>query len=380
MNNFSFYNPVKIFFGKNSPAAINKLVTENSNVMIVYGSRSAKRNGSYDGISAELKKLGCNIIDFGGNKEALLSNVKKGIRLCRKEKISCVIGIGGGVAMDIAKAIAFGVKHIHFMDYLDGKRNPQGKAHLLIGAVPTYPASGSEVDDVAEIYDDTRKVYKVLRGVFPDFAIQNPIYTCTLLNKRTEYAAVVSFCQMSVNFLGTSSVLTHKVVVDVLQNLKESVFKVIHKPDDYESRSSLMLAASLSTMGLINYEDSFNWGKSLCDETNFIRSLMEVSYREAVSVLFPRWLKAHSVYHGQVVKDYMVSVMDANVLENEINAIDEGYKNLLTFFASLGMPMKYNAYGIVPSEEKIRKAAEDFKDKTELTAEELTQMVLECLE
>lgn len=380
MNDFSFYNPVKIFFGTNSPSAINNLVTENSNVMIIYGSRSAKRNGSYDGITVELKKLGCKIIDFGGNTEALLSDVKKGIKLCRKEKISCVIGIGGGVAMDMAKAIGFGVKHIHFMDYLEGKRNPRGKAHLLVGAVPTYPASGSEVDDVAEIYDDTQKVYKVLRGVFPDFAIQNPIYTCTLLNKRTEYAALVSFCQMSVNFLGTSSSLTHKVVVDVLQNLKDSVFKVIHKPDDYEGRSSLMLAASLSTMGFIRYEDSFDWGKSLCDETNFIRSLIDVSYREAVTVLFPRWLKAHSIYHGKIVKDYMVSVMDVNVLEKEADAIWEGYKNLLTFFASLGMPMKYSDYGIVPTKEKIMKAAEEFKDKTELSAEELTQMVLECSE
>ena len=41
-------------------------------------------------------------------REPLLSKVNEGVQLCLRENIQAVVGIGGGVCMDLGKAIAFG--------------------------------------------------------------------------------------------------------------------------------------------------------------------------------------------------------------------------------------------------------------------------------
>ena len=65
MNNFEYYNPVKIIFGKNSVAEnLQKELSCFDNVMIMYGSSSLKRCGAYDEIMTELKDK--TVIEFSG--------------------------------------------------------------------------------------------------------------------------------------------------------------------------------------------------------------------------------------------------------------------------------------------------------------------------
>ena len=64
MNNFSFYNPTRIHFGKGQIAAISNEIPVNARVLITYGGGSIKKNGTLDQVLAALSNH--TVLQFGG--------------------------------------------------------------------------------------------------------------------------------------------------------------------------------------------------------------------------------------------------------------------------------------------------------------------------
>ena len=108
LGNFSFYNPTRIYFGKDSLDFLREEMPKyGETVMVVYGGGSIKKNGIYDSVIRILTSLGKRIIDDGG----VLSNptverLNEGRKLARKENIDFILAIGGGSACDYAKAVS----------------------------------------------------------------------------------------------------------------------------------------------------------------------------------------------------------------------------------------------------------------------------------
>jgi len=57
MNNFEFYNPVRICFGKGEIAKLSKLVPKGANILLTYGGGSIKKNGVYDQVTSALTHI-----------------------------------------------------------------------------------------------------------------------------------------------------------------------------------------------------------------------------------------------------------------------------------------------------------------------------------
>ncbi len=108
---FTFYNPVKLFHGTNKLEDVAAEVAGFGNkTLLITGGESFHKNGYYDKLTDALNEQGVTVFEIGGNRKPLLLTVRKGMELVKKENISSVLGIGGGVCMDLAKTIAFGVK------------------------------------------------------------------------------------------------------------------------------------------------------------------------------------------------------------------------------------------------------------------------------
>ena len=54
MNNFSYYNPVKIIFGRGTIVQISKEIPQNAKVLMIYGGGSIKKNGVYTQVAEAL--------------------------------------------------------------------------------------------------------------------------------------------------------------------------------------------------------------------------------------------------------------------------------------------------------------------------------------
>ena len=114
MDNFTFYSPTYFVFGRGTENEAGHYVTRfgGTKVLIHYGGGSVKRSGLLDRVKASLEASDIPYIELGGAMPNPRSGlVYEGIDLCRKEGVDFILAVGGGSAIDSAKAIAAGVPY-----------------------------------------------------------------------------------------------------------------------------------------------------------------------------------------------------------------------------------------------------------------------------
>jgi alcohol dehydrogenase YqhD (iron-dependent ADH family) len=184
MNNFTFYSPTEFVFGKKTEEKVGKLLKKHhaQKVLIHYGGGSVIKSGLLPKIEEILKSEGIEYLCLGGVKPNPRSGlVYEGIELCKREKIDFVLAVGGGSAIDSAKAIACGALYAgDFWDFFDNKAEIRDA--LKIGVVLTIPAAGSEGSHRSVITQENGMLKRGGGNEFirPTFAIMNPELTYTV--------------------------------------------------------------------------------------------------------------------------------------------------------------------------------------------------------
>ena len=113
MNNFTYCSPTRYVFGKGAEQQTGILAKEYlncpRNVLVVYGRGSVVRSGLLEVVKSKLEEQQISVHLLGGiEPNPTDSKVYDGIAICRNQNIDAVIGVGGGSAIDTAKAIALG--------------------------------------------------------------------------------------------------------------------------------------------------------------------------------------------------------------------------------------------------------------------------------
>lgn len=112
LENFIFYNPTKLIFGKGQLAQLkDQLASYGKKILLVYGGGSIKRNGLYDNVMTILKENGKEVFELSGvEPNPRLTTVQRGVDICKTEGIDFILAVGGGSVIDCTKAIAAGAK------------------------------------------------------------------------------------------------------------------------------------------------------------------------------------------------------------------------------------------------------------------------------
>jgi len=257
LNNFAYYTPTKVFFGKDEELNVGKIIKEYcpKKVLVHYGKNSAKKSGLLDKITSCLDKENIKYVLLGGvvaNPE--LSLVREGIELCKKENVDFVLAVGGGSVIDSAKDIANGVANpdIDVWDFSLGISKPLKT--LKKGAVLTLSAAGSEMSNSCVI---TNSETGEKRGYGSDlnrldFAIENPELTYSVGKYQTGCGAVdISMHTIERYFsVGDNTDVTDAVAEAVIREAFKSGKECFNNPDDYNARANMMWASSLAHNGL----------------------------------------------------------------------------------------------------------------------------------
>lgn len=192
--NFSAHKPVKLFFG-------NDCVKENGNVfaslgkkaLVVTGKTSADKCGAMADVASALEAAGCEYVRFSGipeNPPAPLCH--EGGALARKENCDFVIGIGGGSALDAAKAIAGYAANprCDVMDLFDDSIRVNDC--LPIVAIPTTSGTGSEACrySVLTINGGKKKRTFKTNSAYAKYSFVCPRYSATMSDKYTVSTAL----------------------------------------------------------------------------------------------------------------------------------------------------------------------------------------------
>ncbi|MER2114020.1 MAG: iron-containing alcohol dehydrogenase, partial [Solibacillus isronensis] len=188
MNEFSFYNPVKIHFGKGSIEHLRKELPQyGQNILIVYGGGSIKSNGVYDDIMAILNDLNMNVFELSGvEPNPRVETARKGIEICKENQVDIVLAVGGGSVIDCSKLIVAGAKvEADAWDIVT--RKVMATEALPLATVLTLAATASEMNSGSVITNlETKEKYGWgSPATFPKFSILDPSYTYSVPANQT---------------------------------------------------------------------------------------------------------------------------------------------------------------------------------------------------
>ena len=343
MKDFNFYAPTRVVFGRSAEQQLPTLIRQfgGSKVLVHFGGGSARRSGLLDKVEQMLNEAAIPFVELGGVvPNPLLSKVKEGIALCRKEQVDFILAIGGGSVIDSAKAIGYGACYEgDVWDFWDGKAVPQ--ACLPIGTMLTIPAAGSEMSNSCVITCDEGMLK---RGVNSDlcrcrFAIMNPERTFTLPPYQTAAGATDIMMHTMERYFSKHDdmTLTDAISEALLRTVKDAVFEVLRDPEDYRNRAQIMWASSLSHNDLTECGTEKDFACHKLEHE--LSGLFGVTHGAGLAALWPSWARYILDRHVSRFVQFAVNVMGiANDFADPKGTALLGIEAIERFYRAIGMP------------------------------------------
>lgn len=364
VSNFTYYTPTEVLFGKDTENQAGRLVKHygGTKVLLHYGSNSAKASGLLDRVEASLKAEGIDYVELGGVvPNPRLSKVHEGIELGKREGVDFILAVGGGSALDSAKAIAYGIYNEgEVWDFYAGTRKIQGA--LPHAVILTIAAAGSEMSESSVI---TNEEGWLKRGVNHAsgrcrFAIMNPELLYTLPEYQTMSGIVdMMLHTMERYFLIEESMsLTDDLSTALLKNIVHHAHVLLENPRDYTARANIMWAGSLAHNGLTSAGNG-SGGDWTCHQMEHeLGGLYDVAHGAGLSALWDSW--ATYVYKNRPERfaTFGYEVFDLPKTEDQDADALAAIAATKAFFESIKMPTTIKALGVVPTEEEILEMAD----------------------
>ena len=389
MENFEFYSPTRIIFGRGTEEKAGELAREyGKKVLLHYGGGSIKKYGLYDRVVQSLREAGVDFMELGGvEPNPRLGLVKEGIRICRENNIDFILAVGGGSVIDSAKAISLGVPYQgDVWDFFMGKALPE--KNLPVGVVLTIPAAGSEASNSVVITKEEGLLKRSCNNDInrPVFAIMNPEISFTLPPYQTASGIVDMMAHIMERYF------THQTDVGLTDGLCESLLKAIIKnalivmeePENYNARAELMWAGTLAHNGIVGTGRIGDWASHAIEHE--LSALYDVAHGAGLAVVFPAWMLYVYKHNINRFAQFAVNVfnVDYDYASPEKTAL-EGIRQLKKFFQRIGMPTSLKELNIPTDslEEMARKCKRPNQGKLgyflPLTEEDILAIYRLCL-
>ncbi len=359
MNNFTFYAPTYFVFGKETENEAGQYVKRfgGSKVLIHYGGGSIIKSGLLDRVKESLKKEGISYVELGGVRPNPRSGlVYEGIELCRKEGVDFILAVGGGSAIDSAKAIAAGVPYEgDFWDFYQGATVEEA---VPLGTILTISAAGSEgsADSVITKEDGMYKRATSGEALRPKFTIMNPALTQTLPAYQTAAGITDIIAHLYERYLtNTKEVeVTDRVIEALMLTMIHEGPRVIEDPDNYEARANIMWAGMMAHNNSCGVGRDQDWTSH--NVSHELSAKYDCAHGAALAVVMPAvftYILKHDVNRfAQVASRVWGCQMD---FANPENTAKQGIQALRSFLISIGMPKNFEE--INAKEEDIEELA-----------------------
>lgn len=363
MQNFNYYAPTRVVFGKGTENEVGKLIKEQNckKVLVHYGGGSVIRSGLLDRVYTSLGAEGIAYITLGGVvPNPRLSKVREGIELCQREGVDFILAVGGGSVIDSSKAIGYGLTNEgDVWDFYAKKRT--ASACLPIGTILTISAAGSEMSDSSVI---TNEDGWIKRGYSSNycrckFAILNPELTYTLPDYQTQSGCVDIMMHTMERYLN------HSTNMEMTDGISEALIRTVMKssrilkqdPTNYEARAEVMWAGSLSHNGLTGCgTDGGDWASHQLEHE--LGGMFDVAHGAGLAAVWGSW--ARYVYKDRADR---FAKLAENVLMVPHDDTPEktalaGIEAMEDYYRSVDMPTSLRELGIEPTEEQIQELAD----------------------
>ena len=374
MNDFTFCSPTTFIFGGDVTDQVGPELAAAgfARVLIVYGQGSVVRTGTLDRVRSSLSAAGISFVELGGvrpNPEIEL--VREGCDLARSEHVDVVLPVGGGSAMDCAKAIALGAtRDGDPWDFWTGAAKPD--RCLPIVTVVTIPASGSEGSNSCVISNDELGIKRGLTSelIRPQISFLDPKLTFTLPAYQTAAGVTDMIAHIMERFFSGEAAVgaTDNLACGLIRAAMDAADIVMDDPENYDARAELMWIGTLAHNGIagcglgIPGKRDGDW---TCHALEHELSAADtnITHGAGLAVVFPAWMRYVWTSHPERFLTFGAEVFgiepvdpatnDLDGIDGDItperavrDAVEATIDELQAFFCSMGMPETLEELGI----------------------------------
>lgn len=337
MSMWRHYVPTEIVFGAGSISALAEEIEvfNTQKIVVVTGKRSIRKFGIEGKIFEQLKGYPIAVYD-NVEHNFTTKNVAAGVQFLRKEKADLVIGIGGGSAMDFAKAIAVLLRNSAPVSNYLSKNEKIANRGIPVLVIPTTAGTGSEVTQYASIINEnTRKKISLTHDfVRPNMALIDPTLTVTVPKFVTAITGLDALSQCIEAFWSRN----HTPISDIfalngIKLISENLVNAYNFPDTIDFRSAMSLASLFSGIAISIAKTTIVHSVSYPLTVHF-----NVPHGLACSLTLPSFIR----YNSDVVGDRlleMAKTINTETVEDFVREIEEIIENM-------GLPMQLSEVGV----------------------------------
>ena len=346
MNQFNFYNPTKIIFGRDRFNELDHLVPKDAKVLVLYGGGSVKKFGTLDRVLAALPNR--EILEFGGiEANPRYETLMKAVDVVRAEKIDFLLAVGGGSVIDGTKFIA--LASYYEGDGLDLLRDRSITANLKqalpLAAVLTLAATGSEMNRGGVVSSPIGKLGFGNDLVFPKFSLVDPSLTFTLPETQVANGVVDTFVHVMEQYMTypAEGRFQDRTSEGILKTLIEIGRATIDNPTDYDLRANLVWCATMGLNGLIGAGVPQDWATHRIGHE--LTALFGIDHAKTLAIIMPSLWNIMRDTKREKLLQYGERVLNITTGSEE-NRIDQIIETTRQFFESLGIKTRLSDYGI----------------------------------
>lgn len=359
MENFVQYAPTEVIFGKGTENQTGEEVKKwgGSRVLLVYGGGSAVRSGLIGRVEQSLTEVGLAYEAFGGVKpNPRLAFAEEGVQKALAFGADFILAVGGGSAIDTAKAIAHGTANPEEKLWDIWTRKVPLTRSLPVAAVLTIPAAGSEMSDSAVLTNEEIGKKAGINTPFNRcrFAVMNPELAATLPAYQVACGVTdIMMHTMERYFIpGIQCEMTDCIAEGLLRTVIRNGAKVYENPADYDAMAEVMWCGSLSHNNLTECGRGKDF--SVHKLGHALSARYDVAHGASLAAVWGSW--ARYLYQDQALGRFVQFAKNVWGISGEGKSEQEtalaGIEKTEEFFRSIGMPVSLSQLGVQPGEQE----------------------------
>lgn len=368
MQNFTYYNPTKLIFGKDTTSQLKEEIPKyGKKVLLVYGGGSIKRNGLYDEVSQILKDINAEVFELSGvEPNPRVTTARKGVDICKEEGIEFILAVGGGSTIDCVKAIAAGAKSDDDIWDIVTKKS-FAKEALPFGTVLTLAATGSEMNagSVITNWETNEKHGWGSPATYPQFSILDPVNTFSVPKNQTIYGIVDMMSHALEHYFHheENTLLQDYMVEGLLRTVIETGPKLLDDLENYEHRATILYNGTMALNGMVSMGYQGDWASHNLEHA--VSAVHDIPHGGGLAILFPHWMEHTLEANTARFTQLAIRVFNVNPEgKTDRDIALEGIKALRDFWSNIGAPSRLADYDIT------KDTIEEMADKTVLARPE----------
>lgn len=291
MVNFQYHNPAKIVFGVGAEKEIHRLLQEEkaTSLLMVYSGDFIKELGIFDTVEKTCQELGIAFYENGTVVPNPSIELVRELAVLGKEKnVDFVLAVGGGSAIDTAKAVALAIPYEgDAWDFFDKGVLPEKV--LPTGVISTLPASGSETSNCAILSNGEWKLGFEDDRIIPKFAIMNPEYTVNLPDYQTSCGVADILSHLLERYFSDveHTDVTDYLIEGAIRALLVNGRRLVQNPKDLNARAEIQWLASIAHNNLLDTGRVADWGSHRIEHE--LSAQYGITHGEGMAVVLVAW-------------------------------------------------------------------------------------------